>query len=236
MAQAFAPHEMRGRPGGKQPARLNGQRLEERRSLQAAGENGNGAEELIIEGQPLHHGLHSRRHDVDGEHLPAEEILEGIDNENDGRDFQDPEGHHGEGVGDEELHESRHQHREAGIQIGGGVVGQADVVPVIKEDQGDGREGDEGVNQPAAQKDTEAVAEITDRLGEKRIDLSFPDVRRDLPLVFRGRDQIAHQDGEEIIIDHRPVIVAVQAAAAFLEDLAPEKNRAGERDQPEQRA
>ena len=57
-----------------------------------------------------------------------------------------------------------------------------------------------------------------------------------MPFVFGGRDQITHQYREQIIIDHRAIIVTVQAAAAFFEDGAPEKNRAGKRNQPEERA
>src|SRR4029077_9854145 len=38
---------------------------------------------------------------------------------------------------------------------------------------------------------------------------------------------------EQIIINHRAVIVAVQSAATLLEHSRPEKHGAGERDQPE---
>src|SRR5207245_7851625 len=57
-----------------------------------------------------------------------------------------------------------------------------------------------------------------------------------LPFGFGRRDQIADQDHEQIIINHRAVVVAVQAAAALFEDRAPKEHGAGERDQSEGRA
>ena len=80
------------------------------------------------------------------------------------------------------------------------------------------------------------VREITHRLGEQRIDLAFANVGGDLPFVLCWDDQIADQNREQIIINHRAVIVAVQSAAALLEHRRPEKHGAGQRDQPEQRA
>ena len=62
----------------------------------------------------------------------------------------------------------------------------------------------------------------------------FADVGCDLPFVFGRRDQIADQDREQIVINHRAIVVAVQAAAALFEDCAPEKNCPGKRDQPEE--
>src|SRR4030095_9834313 len=56
-----------------------------------------------------------------------------------------------------------------------------------------------------------------------------------LQFVFGRRDQIADQDGEEIIINHRAVIVAAHSTAALAENGAPEKYRAGQRDDTEQR-
>ena len=41
---------------------------------------------------------------------------------------------------------------------------------------------------------------------------------------------------EQIVINHRAVIVAVQSAAAFLKNRAPEKDGAGQRNQSEERA
>ena len=80
------------------------------------------------------------------------------------------------------------------------------------------------------------VREITHRLGEQRIDLAFPNVGGYLPFVLCWDDQVADQNREQIIINHRAVIVAVQPAATLLEHGRPEKHGAGERYQPEQRA
>ena len=80
------------------------------------------------------------------------------------------------------------------------------------------------------------VREITHRLREQRIDLAFPNVGGYLPFVLCWDDQVADQNREQIIINHRAVIVAVQSAATLLEHSRPEKYGAGQRDQPEQRA
>jgi hypothetical protein len=174
--------------------------------------------------------LNRRRHDVDGKHLAAQEIFERINDEHDGRDFQNPERHHGQAVSDKELNECRHQYRHSRKQIGQGIRRQHDVVSEIDKDQRDRRKSYEGVNESAAQKNAEPVNEITHRLGEKRVDLAFANIRSNLPFVLCWHDQIADQDCEQIVINHRAVIVAVEAASTLFEDCAPEKHRAGERD------
>src|SRR5207237_7411725 len=103
MAEAAFPHGAGGGPGEQEPASLNRQRLHERHTLKSAEENGDGAKQLVIERQPFHYGLDADGHDVDREHLAAQKIFERVDNENDGRDFKDPKGHHGQDVSDEEL-------------------------------------------------------------------------------------------------------------------------------------
>jgi hypothetical protein len=116
------------------------------------------------------------------------------------------------------------------------VIRERDVVSEINKDQRDGRQRDECVNQTAAHKNAEAISEITHRFREKRIDLSLANVGRDLPFIFRGRDEIAYQKHQQIIVNDRTVIVPVQAAAAFFENRAPQKNRARQRDQSEESA
>ena len=52
-----------------------------------------------------------------------------------------------------------------------------------------------------------------------------------------GRDEVAHQDREQIIIDHRAVIVAGKTLPPGSSKIgAPEKDGAGKRDQAEERA
>src|ERR1700719_5366460 len=102
-------------------------------------------------------------------------------------------------------------------------------MPEIKKDKRDRRERDERVNESAAEKNAEPISQITHRLGEKRIDLSFANVGRDLPFVLGRRDQIADEDREQVIINHRPVVVAVLAATAVYDYRAPKTHGAGER-------
>src|ERR1051325_8330784 len=78
MPQATAPHGAGGGPGHKKPPRLDGERLEEIGAFEAFEENGDRAEELVIEREPFHRRLAAHGHDVDREHLAAEEIFEQI--------------------------------------------------------------------------------------------------------------------------------------------------------------
>src|SRR5918996_343162 len=236
MAEASFPHGARGGPGKKEPTSLNCQRFCQCRALQPAKEDRDRTKQLIIKRQPFHHRLDSHGHDVDREHLAAKEIFERVNDENDGRDFQNPERHHRQAVGDEELNQRRHDHRNRREEISQRIVRQNYVVAKVNEDQRDRRKCHERVNESAAQENAEPVGEVTHRLGQQRIDLAFANVGGDLPFVFRWRDQVAHQEREQIVINHRAVIVAVQLAAAFFEDGAPEKHRACQGNQSEKSA
>src|SRR5437867_12850380 len=199
MAEAAFPHGARPCPGKQKPADLNEQRLHEIGSFQSAKEDRNRTEELVVEGQPFHHRLNRVRHDVDGKHLAAQEIFERINDENDGGNFQNPKRHHRQAVSDKELNECCHQDRHGRKHIDHRIGGQHDVVSEINKDQRDRRQGDEAVNESATQKDAEPVRKITHRLREKRIDLAFANVSGNLPFVLCWYDQVADQEGEQII-------------------------------------
>ncbi len=167
---------------------------------------------------------------------PAQEIFERIHDEHDGGDFQNPKRHHGQAVGDKELNECRHHYRHGRKEVDQRIGRQHDVLPEINEDQRDRWQRDEAVNEAATQKNDGPICEITHRLREQRIDLAFANVGGDLPFVLCRHDEIANQNGEQIIINYRAVIVAVQFAAALLEHRGPEKYRAGQGDQAKKRA
>src|SRR4029453_10273613 len=135
MAEAAFPHGARGGPGEQKPTALNRQALRHLRSAKAFHENRDREKEFVIKRQPFHHRLDSRGHDVDGEHLAAEEIFERVNDENDSRDFQDPERHHCQAVSDEELNECRHYDRYRREEVSQRVLRQHDIVAKIKEDQ-----------------------------------------------------------------------------------------------------
>src|SRR5450631_3636581 len=106
----------------------------------------------------------------------------------------------------------------------------------VEKDERDRRQGDRGVNEACAEKNAEAIGEITHRLGQKRIDLALANIGGDLPFILGRRYQVAHQEREQVIINHRSVVVTVQAAAAFVKNGAPEKDGAGQWYQTEKRA
>ena len=108
MAEAAFPHRARHGPGENEPADLDEQCLRQFRAAESLEENRDWTKKFVIKRQPFHHRLDAVGHDVDGKHLAAEEIFERVNDEDDGGDFQDPEGHHGQAVGDEKLHERRH--------------------------------------------------------------------------------------------------------------------------------
>src|SRR6266705_4826296 len=103
MAEAAFPHGVCPCPCEQEPASLNQESLHECRALESSEKNRDRTKQLVIKWQPFHHRLHRVRHDVDGEHLPAEEIFERINDEDDGRNLENPKRHHGQAVSDEEL-------------------------------------------------------------------------------------------------------------------------------------
>src|SRR5262249_35935490 len=184
---------------------------------------------LVVKRQPFHHRVHGGGHDVDRKHLTPEEVFERIHDEHDGGDFQNPERKHRQTVGDEELNEGGHYGRDDRQPVHQRIGWQHDVRSEINENQRDWRQSDEAVNETATQKDAGSVREVTHRLREQRIDLAFANIGGYLPFVLCRGDQVADQNDEQIIIDHRGVIVAVQFTAALLENGGPEKHSSGQR-------
>ena len=107
---------------------MDGERLPQFRTFQALQENRDRTKQFVIERHPFQRRLNSGRHDVDREHLAAQEIFERINDEHDGGDFQNPERHHRERIGDEELDERRHQRRDDREKVSHRIVWQRDIV------------------------------------------------------------------------------------------------------------
>ena len=61
----------------------------------------------------------------------------------------------------------------------------------------------------------------------------FADIGGDLPFVLSRSDEIRDQNREQIIVDHRAVVVALHAAAVFVKNRAPKEDGAGQRNEPE---
>ena len=162
--------------------------------------------------------------------MAAEKIFERVNDEHDRRDFQDPECGQRDRVGDKKLDHRGHQKGGERAQIRDGVRRECQVFAKIKEDERHRRDRDGGKDEPAAQENAETISEIIQRLDQERIDLALANVAGDLPFVFGGRDEIRDDDREKVIVNHRTVVVAVHAAAGFLENGAPEKDGAGQRD------
>src|ERR1051326_6109260 len=113
MAEAAFPHEVRPSPRKQQPAGLDCHRLNKLCSFESAEKDRDWTKQFIIKRQPFHHRLYRSWHDVDGKHLAAEEILERINDEHDGRDFQNPKCPHRQAIGDEELNKRGHNNRDS---------------------------------------------------------------------------------------------------------------------------
>src|SRR6266581_116493 len=218
MPEAASPHEAGPHPRDKQPAGLDRQRLHKLSPLEPAEKDRDRTKQFVVKRQPLHHGLDSGGHDIDGEHLAAQEIFERIYDEYDGGDFQNPKRKHRQAVSDEELNKRRHQYRHDCKHVDQRIGREYDVIAKIDKYHGNRRKSDKAVNETAAQKNAEPVGEVAHWLGEKRVDLTFANISCDLPLILGWHDEVADQDREQIIINHRAVVVAVETAAAFFED------------------
>src|SRR4029453_3822422 len=94
MPEAAFPHVVCPSPREQQPSRLDRQRLHEVSPFQSAEKNRDWTKQFVVERQPFHHGLDRRWHDVDGKHLPAEEVLERVNDEKDGGDFHNTKRNH----------------------------------------------------------------------------------------------------------------------------------------------
>src|SRR5260370_37195033 len=94
-------------------------------------------------------------------------------------------------------------------------------MPEIKKDERDRRERDERVDESAAKKTAEPISEITHRLGEKRINLSFANVGRDLPFALGRRAQSAAEASAHVVIKCRPIPASSQAASTLFKHSAP---------------
>ena len=147
---------------------------------------------LVVKRQRLHHPLERRRHDIERENLAAQEVLERVKQEDDRRDFENPKREHRERVGDEKLDESRHRHRNGEPEPRDRLCRQGDCMPEVKHHAHHRNDRRDRVKQPVAQKQADTVPEVIERLGEEGIDEAVADVRRDLPLVLGGRDEVVH--------------------------------------------
>ena len=160
MPQPAFPHEMRHGPHEQDPAGLDGERFHHLGAAQAFHEDRDRAKQFVVEWQPFHRRLDTGRHDIDGEHLAAEEIFEGVNDEHDRGDLENPERHERDRVGDKKLNERSHEQRSKRAKIGDGMGRQREVIAKVKQDRRDRRNGHGGENEPAAQEDAEPVSEI----------------------------------------------------------------------------
>ena len=66
-------------------------------------EDADGEVELVGEDRVFGEWRNRVWQEVEREHIATEEVLEGVEEEDDGGDLEEPEGEHGEGVRHEEL-------------------------------------------------------------------------------------------------------------------------------------
>jgi hypothetical protein len=86
--------------------------------------------------------------------------------------------------------------------------GDGDEAVEVPDEAGEGEECECGVEEAVAGVEGEAVGEVVEGLDEEGIHLAVANIGGDLPLVFRGGDEVIHEDDEEEVPDHGLVIVA----------------------------
>src|SRR5438105_3042046 len=113
---------------------------------------------------------------------------------------------------------------------------QLEVTTKIEKYKRDRENGNRRINESAGKKDTGPIAEIVQGFGQERIDLTLTDIGGDLPFILGWGYQVRSQNGQEIVIDHRSIVISSEAAAALVEDSAPEEDSSGQRNQTKKSA
>ena len=236
MPDSVFPHRLGGGKHHHHPPRLNGQPCPKLGSPHSLQKDLHGKEQFIREREPAQDGLEPGGHDIQRESLAAQEIFEGEENEYDGADFQNPERHQRERVGDQERDRRRHGRGDKEQRPGPIRFGEHDVLAEPIKRGRHRQNGDERVDDPRGDKQRQPVTEVVERLDHEGTDLAFADIGGDLPFVLGGGDEVVDQDHEEKIPDHRRIIVRTHGGLGPGEDGPPDEHRADQRHQPEQGA
>ena len=113
------PRETREAVHEHDPAELNQQTLRERRARDLAHVYADGEIKLIRERREEERAGDPGRQNVQRKEMAAGDVFEGVQDEDEGGDFEHPEREHGHRVGEEKLQERRqHQGREEAAERG----------------------------------------------------------------------------------------------------------------------
>ncbi len=195
--------------------------------------NADRKKELVREGGIEKHLLEAFRQDVEWKEMAAGDVFEGEKNEDESRNFEDPEGEHRHGVGGKELERRGHNNGDEEAAERGPVWRQDKVFTQAQDEKREGNSSDGDVGDAAGEEEAEAVHEIIDWLEEKLADVAVFNVGCDLPIVFVYCGEGINDGDEEIIGDHLGEGVSADdgiGAFAF-KDGAPDINDGDEWDQ-----
>src|SRR4051794_27650939 len=92
VAESARPDPAAQEPAAEHPGGLDQQALPDLRALNAADEDGDRKIHLVLEGQPEARLAEEGGHQVQREKAAGEEVFDRVDDENEGRDLQQPEG------------------------------------------------------------------------------------------------------------------------------------------------
>ncbi len=160
--------------------------------------------------------------------MPAEQELNGVDNESHAADIENPKGQHRQREAKVELDQPRARQRRQGE----GQILQprqpVKIAPQPEHRDADRHDGERRVHQSRGGVEMKAVEAIAQRLEQQRVDLALANILRDLEIVLRRRGGRVDQDHDDEVRDH-----ALERVPG--ERLLPGKCRLPEKNRAEQR-
>ena len=152
-ADASIPHEFCDGCGDDDPRGLDEHSFVESGFVESFEKNGNREVEFVGKDGVFCQGREGGGEKVEWEYVAAEEVFEGVKEEDDGRNFEKPEREHGQRVGDEELDECCHGGREREPEPGFGMPGKMDGCSQGPEYECDDRKSYCGVKEAAGEEE-----------------------------------------------------------------------------------
>ncbi len=234
-AESAVPDEACDGEEGEDPERLEEDPVEKVGAGDASEVDADREEELVVEGGGAEGFGDPGGEEVEGEEVAAGDVFKGEHDEDEGGDFEDPEGEEGHGEGEEELEEGGQADGDQEPAEGGGVGWEDKVLALGEEEGGHREEGDAGVDEAAGGIEAEAVGEVIDGFEEELADGAFADVGGDLPIVLGDGGEGVDDGDEQVIGGHLGEGIGADGGVGALigVDGAPEEEGGQEGDEAE---